>query len=226
MSDSPVILCLETSSSRCSVALYKEGICHHLADEKTQNHAEVLMDMIQSVCQKAQIALKDLSAIAISGGPGSYTGLRIGSSTAKGLCFALDIPLIAISTLEALASQAVAISDAEIVWPMIDARRMEVYHGLYDRSLNLLQPVTNAIVTEEDFKPDLTVGKKLVLCGDGAAKASEYLGLTDLNIQTDASFLCNLAVKAFNNREFVDLGAYEPFYLKSANITTSKKTVL
>ncbi|HEY1047174.1 MAG TPA: tRNA (adenosine(37)-N6)-threonylcarbamoyltransferase complex dimerization subunit type 1 TsaB [Bacteroidia bacterium] len=216
------LLCLETSAAICSVAVTVGERHFVLRSEVVNNHAESISGLIEQCLKAAGITLKDLNGVAISDGPGSYTGLRIGSSTAKGICFALQIPLIAVSTLKALALGAFKNrEDAEIAWAMIDARRMEVYHGLFDRDLNQIQAITNGIITDSDFKPSHLEGK-VVLCGDGAAKAESHFGFEDLKLTQDASLLIDLAIKQYTASDFADLASYEPYYLKFANITSSQ----
>lgn len=219
------ILCLETSSLICSVALISDGRITKVRAELIQNHAEVLMQLIDACLEKGGVSIRELNAIALSDGPGSYTGLRIGSSTAKGICFALGIPLLQISTLKAIASSAIEESDADWIWPMIDARRMEVYHCIFDRNLTPITEVRAGIIGEADFMPDIDT-KRLVLCGDGAMKAKDILNIETLDITPDASFLCKLALSSYMKGDFASLATYEPFYLKSANITTSLKKSL
>ncbi|MCC6817931.1 MAG: tRNA (adenosine(37)-N6)-threonylcarbamoyltransferase complex dimerization subunit type 1 TsaB [Bacteroidia bacterium] len=223
MSEEVKILCLETSSSKCSVAMIFGNKQLSSQSEIIQNHAEVIMSMIEGICKQSGVELAQLDAIAISDGPGSYTGLRIGTSTAKGICYALNIPLIAISTLKALAYASLKVCDSELLWPMIDARRMEVYQGIYNRHLELISPISSTILTDLDFKPILIEDKTVSLCGDGAVKASEILGYEDLHILPEAQHLCQLAIEGYKARDFVDLERYEPFYLKSANITVAVK---
>lgn len=216
------LLCIETSAAICSVAIVANEEQYVLRSEVVNNHAESITGLIEQGLKTAGIGFKDLNAIAISDGPGSYTGLRIGSSTAKGICFALNIPLIAVSTLKALALGAFQISeDSDIAWSMIDARRMEVYHGLFDRDLNELQAITNGIITDSDFKPKNLKGK-VVLCGDGAAKAEQFFEYECLKLTQDASLLIDLAIKQYVASDFVDLASYEPYYLKFANITSAQ----
>jgi tRNA threonylcarbamoyladenosine biosynthesis protein TsaB len=222
MSDPFNLLLLETSAQVCSVSVVNESKQYHVQSDTVQNHAEVLMRLIQTCTDQAGIQLSDLSAVVLSDGPGSYTGLRIGSSTAKGLCFALNIPLIAISTLQSLALRARAQSDKSVIWPMIDARRMEVYHAIYGRSMDVLQSVTNGIIDEAGFVPEWLEKSNCIICGDGGKKASSYLGIEFLDIQPSAEHLASLAIEAWRQGQFVDLASYEPFYLKSANITVAK----
>lgn len=223
MFDGVKILCLETSSLVCSVSVASATESFHVKSGVIQNHAEVLMDLISECLQKANIQVKDLSAIAISDGPGSYTGLRIGSSTAKGLCFSSGIPLIGISTLKALAKRAFEMTDRTLVWPMIDARRMEVYHAIYNRALETVTTITNGIIDTEGFVPKGIDVHEVIICGDGGKKAADYLQLDCIDIQPDASYLCELALEAYRRQEFQELSNYEPFYLKSANITGKSK---
>ena len=222
MSEPFNLLLLETSSQICSVSVVSESKQYHVQSDTVQNHAEVLMRLIQACIDKAGIQLSDLSAVVLSDGPGSYTGLRIGSSTAKGLCFALNIPLIAISTLQSLALAAQSHTDKSVLWPMIDARRMEVYHAIFDRSMGVLQAVNNGIIDEEGFVPEWLEISKCIVCGDGGKKAATYLGIEFLDIQPSAAHMAPLAIDAWHQSKYVDLAAYEPFYLKSANITVAK----
>lgn len=222
MSDSFRILCLETSAQICSVSVATESGVFHSVSDTIQNHAEVLMRLIQDCLDKSGTGMKDISAIAISDGPGSYTGLRIGSSTAKGLCYALQVPLIKVSTLGALAQAALTHTEKTIVWPMIDARRMEVYHGIYNSELELLQAINNGIIDQEGFVPDWLKSEAVIICGDGGEKAAKYLGLPFLSLAPSSAYLCPLATAAWHQKDFVDAVSYEPFYLKQANITVAK----
>jgi tRNA threonylcarbamoyladenosine biosynthesis protein TsaB len=215
----PFILCIETSSAICSVALTDGEAKWCKESNKTQAHAEVLTSLIQDCLHEAEISFNQLNAIAISQGPGSYTGLRIGTSTAKGLCFALGIPLIAINTLKLIASAAVDRGSMHLVWPMIDARRMEVYHCVYDHQLNALTEMQNGIITEPGFRPEL-IDNRTVICGDGAAKAVDILQLPYVDVHAHAETMCSLAIQDYHSGFFVDLQSYEPFYLKQANITS------
>lgn len=223
MSESFSILCLETSSQICSVSVVQATGAFHVSSDKVQNHAEILMDLIQRVMDKASIGMQDLSAIALSDGPGSYTGLRIGSSTAKGMCYALQIPLIKVGTLEALAKAVSTKTQKAFIWPMIDARRMEVYHSIYNSALECLQAPNNGIVDMEGFVPDWLDLSTTVICGDGGKKAADYLSCEFIEVQPDSAYLCAMAVQAYHQSDFVDTASYEPFYLKQANITVPSK---
>lgn len=220
----PSILCIETSSNICSVAIEVNQELYFKESVSGFNHSEHLSSLIQSCLQSAEISLNKLDAIALSDGPGSYTGLRIGASTAKGICYALNIPLIAISTLKsiALACKSIEKDFSGLYWPMIDARRMEVYHSVYDNELNELYQPINGVITDEGFNR-FTERKDILLCGDGAMKAKEILNLKAIDVSAHAKYLCKLAQIAFEKNEFQNIESYQPFYLKQANITVSVK---
>ncbi len=221
----PYILNIETATKNCSVALAKEGktiLCKEIAEEG-YSHAERLHVFIEEVIKEAGISLKDLAAIAVSQGPGSYTGLRIGVSAAKGLCFALDIPLIAVDTLQALASQ-VTISSGLII-PMIDARRMEVYSAIFTPTLEKKREVLAEIITENSFE-DLQ--ETLHFVGDCAEKCKTVLNkknhvFLDNIIYPSANEMSALSYEKYKISDTVDVAYFEPYYLKDFLITTSKK---
>ena len=218
------ILCIESSYHICSVAVSSNETIYTAESGIVQNHAESIMILIQDCLDKANISMGELNAVAISSGPGSYTGLRIGTSTAKGICFALNIPLIAIDTLYSIAygaSHIESVSGANF-WSMIDARRMEVYHCVFDSNLNAITEVKNGIIEEASFIPEV-VQSNTLLCGDGAEKAELILGLRRINIVQHAKWLCKPAEMKYLNSDFEDLEKFEPFYLKFANITISNK---
>ncbi len=219
----PSILCIETSAAICSVAIIHNDEIYASESPKIQAHAEVLSALSDECLSKAGISYNNIDAIAISEGPGSYTGLRIGTSTAKGLCFALNIPLIPISTLKTIAFAALERENLKgPIWPMIDARRMEVYHCLFNAQLEPLILINNGIITDNDFRPS-EVTAQTVICGDGALKAKDILGLRYVDVYANASSMCKLALDAFQKSEFANLERFEPFYLKAANITSSLK---
>lgn len=219
------ILNIETSTKNCSVSIAKNGstiICKELS-EAGFSHAEKLHVFIEDVLKQTDITVKHLSAIAISQGPGSYTGLRIGVSAAKGLCFALDIPLIAIDTLKILASQA-NIEEGFII-PMIDARRMEVYSAIFDVNHKKIRAVQAEILDENSF---LDIAQTIYFVGDCNAKAKTVLTkanfvFLDNIIYPSANEMSKLSFEKFTNIDFEDLAYFEPYYLKDFLITTSKK---
>src|SRR5690606_41843934 len=165
------ILNIETATKNCSVSIAQNGKTIALKEvaEESFSHSEKLHVFIDNLLKENQIAYKDLSAVALSSGPGSYTGLRIGTSTAKGLCFALDIPLIAVDTLLVLAKQ---VNQNALIIPMIDARRMEVYTAIFDAKHNPATTVQALVIDEKSFAE---ISEKVVLIGDGAGKCKEVL---------------------------------------------------
>lgn len=218
----PLILHIETATTMCSVALSAGIEILALKELNERNiHASQITLFIDEVMKKAGKNYADLNAIAVSKGPGSYTGLRIGVSTAKGLCYALDIPLIAVDTLEAMAIGILQnnseISLNSLLCPMIDARRMEVYTAIFDTNLKLLADVSAKILDEHSFDPFFTE-KKLIFFGDGAAKSRQlYLNQTNyffLEFECSAAHMVPLAVYKYQNGQFENTAYFEPFYLK------------
>ena len=242
-----MILCLETATPSCSVALVHNGevlACEE--DPKGQNHSEKITLFISSVMKKANISYNDLDAIAVSMGPGSYTGLRIGVSTAKGLCYAVSKPLIAVETLESMAygGKVVISTDAfssaistdafssvisterserrnllhTALIPMIDARRMEVYAAIFDENINKIKD-TEAVIIDENSFADIKKDHHLYLFGDGADKCAELFANDD-KITVIKDFYCSakymnvIAQQKLDNKDFVDVAYFEPFYLK------------
>jgi len=215
------ILQIETATTVCSVALAKDGEVVGFKQVDQRNvHAEVITVYIDEILEAAGVTYGDIDAIAVSCGPGSYTGLRIGVSTAKGLCFALDKPLIAIETLASMADGIIAEGiDANVsLCPMIDARRMEVYTAIFDAKGNVIKPTAAEIIDENSFV-DLLQNNKIIFFGDGAGKCREVLG-NNLNAQFLAGFinsathLTKKAQEKFVAKDFEDVAYFEPFYLK------------
>lgn len=219
------ILNIETATKNCSVALAKEGktiLCKEIAEEG-YSHAERLHVFIEEIIQEAGISFQELSAIAVSQGPGSYTGLRIGVSAAKGLCFALDIPLIAIDTLQTLARQ-VKVSDGLII-PMLDARRMEVYSAVFSPNFEKIRAVQAEIITENSFED---FEEKMYFVGDCAEKCQSVLNKENFIFleaikYPSANEMSFLSFEKYQNKDFADVAYFEPFYLKDFMITVSKK---
>jgi tRNA threonylcarbamoyladenosine biosynthesis protein TsaB len=216
-----IILNLETATTVCSVALAKDG---QLLSQKELNadytHAENLTLFIEAVIQEAKLSLKNIDAIAVSKGPGSYTGLRIGVSTAKGLCYSLDKPMIAINTLEhsAYGCSLQHGKSNDLFCPMIDARRMEVYCAVYDKSNKLIRPTAAQIIDEHSFL-DLLEKQTIYFFGDGAEKCKSTLSTHPNAIFLDhlypsAGNMIRLAENVFLNKQFEDVAYFEPFYLK------------
>lgn len=216
-----MILCLETATPSCSVALVHDGrVLAFEEDPKGQNHSEKITLFIDSVMNKAGISYNQLDAVAVSMGPGSYTGLRIGVSTAKGLCYAAEKPLIAIDTLHAMAfgGKMKAASGNPVLIPMIDARRMEVYAEIFDGDINKIED-TKAMIIDENSFSEYKSGHEVWLFGDGADKCEELFA-NDNRINVIKDFYCSarymnvLAQQKLDNRDFVDVAYFEPFYLK------------
>ena len=212
----PIILNLETATKNCSVSIAKEGktlVCKEIATENF-SHAEKLHVFIEEILQETNLAFKDLNAIAVSQGPGSYTGLRIGVSSAKGFCYALGLPLIAVDTLELLARR-ITINDGLIV-PMIDARRMEVYTAFYDKNYNKTRKIEAEIINEESYKES---NETLHLVGDGISKFKETLTASKFIFHNDivypsAQEMSLLSFDKYKKSDFVDVAYFEPYYLK------------
>ena len=225
------ILQIETATQVCSVALAVNGTTIAFKELAALNiHASNLTLFIEEVMHKGQLSYQDLDAIAVSKGPGSYTGLRIGVSTAKGLCFALDKPLIAIDTLKMMANGFLRTqqSYSGLVCPMIDARRMEVFTAVYNAQLDEVNPVQAKIVDKESFEKELATNL-MTFIGDGAAKCADTL--IHLNAKFDsqnynsALNMNSLALAAFNEKSFEDVAYFEPFYLKDFVLTSPKAKV-
>ena len=219
------ILNIETATKNCSVALAKEGktiLCKEIAEEG-YSHAERLHVFIEEIINEVGIDLKDLVAIAVSQGPGSYTGLRIGVSAAKGLCYALNIPLIAVDTLQTLASKAL-ITDGLIV-PMIDARRMEVYSAIFSSDLQKKREVLAEVIDENSF---VDLSDKLYFIGDCNEKCKTVLTKENFNFLDEIKYpsaneMSALSFDKYQKSDTVDVAYFEPYYLKDFLITTSKK---
>lgn len=214
-----LILSLETSAKVCSVAIHREDkLVATLEVHIEQSHASKLAVSIDEVKRLAGVQLNQLSAVAISSGPGSYTGLRIGTSTAKGLCYSLGIPMIAIGSLELLAYQMSQRNSQEAyLCPMIDARRMEVYCSVTDFSLNIIQPTEAKVIDELSFRSFLDRGTVLFF-GDGSDKCREKIIHPNARfvsgVYPAASHLGNLAFEKFKQGVFEDISTFEPHYLK------------
>jgi tRNA threonylcarbamoyladenosine biosynthesis protein TsaB len=214
-----LILSLETSASICAVALHDQGVMLASAEVHiAQSHASKLAPLIEEVRKMAAVEMSALKAIAISAGPGSYTGLRIGASTAKGLCYALNIPLLAVNTLELMVHQAKQINIHQaMLCPMIDARRMEVYCLLTDAQLKVLQPVEAKIVDDTSFLEFLRESD-ILFFGSGAEKCRDMITHPNArfisNLYPSAGMLGVLAFEKYQKGQVEDLASFEPFYLK------------
>lgn len=215
----PLILSLETSTRVCSVALHSEvqllGSFEVLVEK---SHSKIITVLIEQLLSNAVYSYSDLDAIAVSKGPGSYTGLRIGVSTAKGLCYALEKPLIGINTLQAMAEGVKSKLPSDfLLCPMLDARRMEVYTALFDHQLNFVENTNAKVLNGESVQ--IYQGKKICFLGDGSFKINSIL--TNLHssfiadgIYPSAKNIGSLAIQAFSRGEFEDTAYFEPYYLK------------
>jgi tRNA threonylcarbamoyladenosine biosynthesis protein TsaB len=214
-----LILSIETSTSVCSAAIHDAGRLLGVAEVHIeQSHAAKLAVLIDGLQAQTGVALNQLKAIGITSGPGSYTGLRIGTSTAKGLCYALNIPLLAVNTLELMASQVIAgNTEGALLCPMIDARRMEVYSLLQNVKGERLQPVEAKIIDENSYAEWLE-NNTVIFFGDGAAKCRDVITHRNARfidgVYPSAGHLGNIIFEKFRREAFEDLVQFEPFYLK------------
>ena len=220
------ILNIETATKNCSVSVSKNGELIAIKELNNGNysHAEVLHPYINSVLEEANIASDMLKAVAVSKGPGSYTGLRIGVSAAKGMCFALNIPLISINTLTSLA-HSITVESGFIV-PMLDARRMEVYAAVYNKDYNQVSAIEAQIIDENSFLSELKFSKVYFL-GDGAEKCKSIITHSNA-IFIDSKFpsanqMSNLAFDKYKKNDIEDVANFEPFYLKDFIAVPQKK---
>lgn len=227
------ILSIETGTEVCSVALARDGELISLREStEGRNHAHNLALYIKEILDENDIYAQELDAVAVSGGPGSYTGLRIGVSTAKGICYALGKPLIAISSLQSLANIAleeynagiveIENPDTSVLCPMIDARRMEVYTQLFNMKLRNMSEIEAKIIDPISFAEY----ENLIIFGDGAAKCKQILTSDNVHlvrIASSARGMVSIAQDLFDANQFVDTAYYEPLYLKNFVGTLSKK---
>lgn len=233
-----LILIIETSTEVCSVSLIQDGKLLDITESgEGQNHARLVTVFAEDLLERNKIKAGDLSAVAVSKGPGSYTGLRIGASAAKGICYAAKIPLIAVGTLEAMAKH-VALNKSKfgipennksLFSPMIDARRMEVYSMLLDEYGSVLKPISAEIIDESFLSHELSQ-YTVVFFGNGSAKCRNILksfnALFLPNIHASARYMTELVWEAYNKNHFEDVAYFEPFYLKDFVATVSKKNIL
>ncbi len=224
-----LILSIDTSTKVCSVALHQDGKLLAISELYTEkSHSGMLTTLCESVVKNAGFSLHDLDVFAVAKGPGSYTGLRIGVSTAKGFCFALDKPLLAVNTLEAMAFQVKGFYDETYLFcPMIDARRMEVYCQVLDNQMNVIAETEAKIIDKLSFS-ELLSEKKIVFFGDGAAKCQAEIThknavFLHTEIHPSAKTVGVLATKSFEKSLFENVVTFEPFYLKDFVGTQAKK---
>ena len=212
------ILHIETSSKNCSVAISdgEELLC--LCEEVSENYkqSESLHTFVEWALEGAEISLKDIEAVSLGKGPGSYTGLRIGAASAKGFCYGLKVPLIAVNSLETMIEPFLG-QNYDVIISLIDARRMEVYCAVFDGNSGEMLTETEAKILDEQSFKELE-GKKILFVGDGAKKAQEILQISGAdfneNVYPSAKYLIKKAVEKFNRQDFEDVAYFEPFYLK------------
>ncbi|MFA7116874.1 MAG: tRNA (adenosine(37)-N6)-threonylcarbamoyltransferase complex dimerization subunit type 1 TsaB [Bacteroidales bacterium] len=242
------ILLIETSEADCSCAICENGkILNSIIIIEPRAQARLLVPSIEKLCGEINIKVSDCDAVAVSKGPGSYTGLRVGVSTAKGICFGLDIPLIGIDTMDILQNMGLSfvnenVENNIVIIPMIDARRMEVYTTTYDKDCNRLSDIRPEILDENTFNKEFQKYSKLIFIGDGCMKYKEFLAENISKESSDgsfsqelfdkcsfnkycpeASYMMKAAEEAYKKEEFEDVAYFEPFYLKAFKAGISKK---
>ena len=217
------IILIETSTALCSVALAEGGVVTAYRESSAPKaHASLTAVFIQELLSERELTLADCDAVCVSMGPGSYTGLRVGVSTAKGLCFGSGKPLLAVGTLDTLVAQAA--SDARFIIPMVDARRMEVYTAVFENGRQITETAP-AIIDENSFAEYLEQGPCLFI-GDGAGKCADVIkhpNATFCQCWPKASAMLEPALAAYKEKRFEDVAYFEPFYLKEFVATVSKK---
>jgi tRNA threonylcarbamoyladenosine biosynthesis protein TsaB len=221
-----VILLVETATAVCSVALSKDGTLLGIRESVSRNaHSSSVTVFIDGILSEAGLPLEQIDAVAVSMGPGSYTGLRIGVASAKGLCYALGKPLIAVPTLQAMANGLRGITSGlspeakpELICPLLDARRMEVYSAVYSRELREIRETRAEIIDKNSFE-ELLLDHVLILGGEGSEKCRPLLGHLENarfieGFETSARFMIPLAEQKFISGQFEDPAYFEPYYLK------------
>lgn len=229
-----LILCIETGTDICSVGIVNNGELISLRESDSgRDHAKKVAVFVDELLAENNIDPQQIDAVAVGEGPGSYTGLRIGVSFAKGLCYGLGKPLIAVSSLASLAAVAIEDYKAGIIdienWdsarlcPMIDARRMEVYTQVFDSKANPLSSVTAEVVDENTLAEHRAATDHFVVFGSGAAKCAEILGAELIDVTPSVRGMATIAEQKFADGDFADVAYFEPYYLKDFVVTTSKK---
>lgn len=227
------IILIETSTSLCSTALVEDGkvVCERISDEP-RTHASKTALFVSEMLSEKGLKVSDCDAVAVSKGPGSYTGLRVGVSTAKGLCFGAGIPMISVGTLDTLVWQALdgnmLPEGCRYIIPMIDARRMEVYTGIFTPDGKQISPTVAQIIDADSFKDQLAEGPVLFI-GDGADKCKDTLTSPNarfIQCCPKAASMMHPAIDALEAKRFEDVAYFEPFYLKEFITTVSKKKII
>jgi tRNA threonylcarbamoyladenosine biosynthesis protein TsaB len=233
------ILLIETSTEVCSVAFSESGELKFKKESlEGLNHSELLTVYIEDLFRENNLPFSSIDAVAVSKGPGSYTGLRIGISVAKGLCYALDVPLISINSLDVLGKYAalyvtdfydIDLNEDILFCPMIDARRMEVYTALYNRSGDRIKAVSAEII-DEDFLHEELEKSTILFYGNGARKCENVIkhkkAFFNGPVKTSAQFMQKIALDKYNKKEFENVAYFEPFYLKDFVATIPKNKII
>ena len=226
------ILFIETSTELCSTALSEDGKIISVRENAERKHASLTAPFIKEMLDEHNLSVKDCSAVCVSMGPGSYTGLRVGVSTAKGLCFGAGLPLMAIGSLDTLVWQAIGENlipeGCKYIVPMIDARRMEVYTGIFTPDGKQVSPTEARIIDRDSFKDQLAEGPVLFI-GDGAGKCQETLTSPEarfIQCCPKAASMARPATEALNAKRFENVAYFEPFYLKEFMTTVSKRKII
>jgi len=228
-----MILCIETATNVCSTALCNSaGVVSVKESVDLRSHASKLTVYIGELLKDAGISASDLKAVAVSKGPGSYTGLRIGVSVAKGIAFGASLPLISVATTQSMTMGLIQkiekVDENTIFCPMIDARRMEVYYALYDHGGKQIKDISADIITESSFDA-IPEKYKIVFFGDGAAKCNNIIKRQNIyffdNFSLSAAFMYKSVKEAFDLKHFEDIAYFEPFYLKDFIATTQRKNI-
>ena len=223
-----LILNLETATTNCSVSLARNGEIILVKELNSANysHAEKLHVFIDEVMQSTGSKMQDLDAVAVSKGPGSYTGLRIGVSAAKGLCYALGVPLISVDTLKSMAAQLSLEPKEALLIPVLDARRMEVYSAVFNTELDRIRETKAEIIDKESFK-DFLDSTTVHFLGSGAEKIQGVLSQENINyhlgIVPSAKEMAQLSFSKYELKEFEDVAYFEPFYLKDFVLQSARK---
>lgn len=232
-----MILCIETATTVCSVALVENGVVKGLRESSVdKSHAALLTIFIDELLAEAGIKAGDLEAVAVSKGPGSYTGLRIGVSTAKGICYGASVPLIGIGTLESVFNGTLAMQESEqwkkeeaLVCPMLDARRMEVYSALYNFQGGEVRGVKAEVITEDSFS-EILAAKRVIFNGNGAEKCRGIINSPNAvfaeGYVISASSMAEPVSRALSEKRFEDVAYFEPYYLKDFIATVPRKNIL
>ncbi len=227
-----LILNIETSTQICSVSISLNGdVIAFKESNDEKSHAKLLTIFIDDLLKEQNYSFNDFDAIAVSKGPGSYTGLRIGVSTAKGLCYAKDLPLIAINTLQSMAKGIIEkekYKNAEIIVPMIDARRMEVYSAFFNTNGKLIREVKAEIIDENSYN-EILQKQQMIFFGDGSEKVKTLITNKNAvfidNMYPSSKYMAPLSEQAYNEKKFEDVAYFEPFYLKDFIATVPKKNI-